>query len=68
MYTGLKYKRIEEDGLLECLAKVFAKAEECAAEWEERMRKLELEMEEKRREAEDRQEEWILSIFTAAMQ
>ena len=56
LHVGLKRKCVEDDSLAESLVKVFADAERCAGEREDRMRKLKLEMEERRREAEDRRE------------
>ena len=50
------------------LAKVFAKAEEVAGEREERMRRLELEAEERRREADDRREERMMTFLAGLMQ
>ena len=62
-YAGLKRKHSEEEGLAETLAKVFAKADEAAGEREERMRRLELEAEERRREADDRREERMMRFL-----
>ena len=59
---------MEETGLVETLAKVFAKAEEVAGEREERMRRLELEAEERRREADDRREERMMTFLAGLMQ
>ena len=59
---------MEEPGLVETLAKVFAKAEESAGEREERMRRLELEAEERRREADDRREERMMTFLAGLMQ
>ena len=62
-------KRKQEDGsFIESIAKVFSAADECAAEREERMRKLEMEMEERRAEREDRREERMLSFLTRLLQ
>ena len=58
---------MEEPGLVETLAKVFAKAEEVAGEREERMRRLELEAEERRREADDRHEERMMTFLAGLM-
>lgn len=66
-YAGLK-RKAEEKGLAESLAKVFAKAEEVAAEREERMRKMEIEAEERRREADDRHEERLMTLLAGFMQ
>ena len=54
--------------MVETLAKVFAKAEEVAAEREERTRRLELEVEERRKEADDRREERMMTFFAGLMQ
>ena len=47
---------------------MFERADERAAEREERMRKVELEMEAKMREREDRREDRMFSMFAAVMQ
>ena len=47
---------------------MFERADERAAEREERMRKVELEMEVKMREREDRREDRMFSMFAAVMQ
>ena len=54
--------------MAETLVKVFAKAEEAAGEREERMRRLELEAEERRMEADDRREEWMMRFLAGIMQ
>ena len=59
---------MEEEGFAETLVKVFAKAEEAAGEREERMRRLELEAEERRMEAEDRREEQMMQFLAGIMQ
>lgn len=53
---------------MESIAKLFTPAEERAADREERMRMLELEMEERRMDREVRREDRILSMFTSLMQ
>ena len=68
MHAGLKRKQTGDRDLLESLAQVFERADDRAAEREERMRKLELEMEAKMREREERREERMFSMFTAVMQ
>lgn len=66
---GLKRKHnAGNDGVMDSLVKAFEKAEERAAEREERMRIRELEMEEKMREREDRREMQIFSMFTTLIQ
>ena len=47
---------------------VLDRAEERAAEREERMRRLELEMEEKMREREERRDMQFMSMFSAVLQ
>ena len=53
---------------MESIAKVLSAADEFAAEREERMRKLEMEMEERRAEREDRREERMLSFLARLLQ
>ena len=68
LYVGLKRKHVEEEGLAKTLSKVFAKAEEVAGERETRMRRLELEAEERRREADNRRDERMMRFLAGLMQ
>lgn len=67
IYSGTKRKH-REDGLVHSIAEVLERAEERAAEREEKMRTMELYMEERRREREERREIQMMSMFTAIMQ
>ena len=53
--------------MMEFIAKIFSAADKRAAEREERMRKFELEMEERRAEREDRREERMMALLTRLM-
>lgn len=62
-------KRKQEDGsFIESIAKVFSAADERVAEREEWMRKVEMEMEERRAEREDRREERMLLFLGRLLQ
>ena len=65
--AGRKRKRGDEE-FAEMLANICEKADEKAAEREERLRLRELEMEEGRIERENRHEERILSMFAALLE
>ena len=66
LHAGLKRKH-DVEGVMESVAKIFAAADERAAEREESMRKFEMEMEERRAEREDRQEERMMLLLTRVM-
>ena len=63
-----KGKKRQRSDDTEALALVMERMEEHAAEREERIRKLELEMEERRAEREDKREDRIFSMFAAMFQ
>ena len=65
--TGQKRKQ-DSDGVLASLVEVNERAEELASQREEKIRRMELEMEEKMREREDRRKMQMFSMFTAVMQ
>lgn len=65
---GRKRKRTDNEELAEILAKINDRADERAAEREERLRLKELEMEERRMERENRHEERIFSMFAAILE
>ena len=65
--AGRKHKRGDKE-LAEMLANIRKKANERAAEREERLRLRELEMEERRIERENRHKERILSMFAALLE
>ena len=68
-FIGCKRKQTSgSDSWVESLAVVLDRAEERAAEREERMRTLELEMEEKMREREERRDMQFMSMFSALLQ
>ena len=69
LFTGSKRKQASgSDSWVESLAMVLDRAEERAAEREERMRTLELEMEEKMREREERRDMQLMSMFSGLLQ
>lgn len=53
---------------MESIAKVFSAADECVAERKERMRKLEMELEDRRVERKDGQEKQMLPFLARVLQ
>lgn len=67
LFANIKRRRSESD-VMETFMLLCNRADEKAAEREERMRMKELEMEERRVEKENRHEERMLSMMLAIMQ
>ena len=68
-FLGHKRKRVSDhEGALESLIRMIERSENQACEREERMRRLELEMEKNMREREERREMQMFSMFYSFMQ